>query len=244
VNAPAASPSPPAWETVDAVEGWFTFESYCLWNALLPVQPESGDLVEVGVHKGRSARVLAGHRRAGEQVRLCDPALSGGVPAGLEDCEILAQRSSLLQLERSTVRWFHIDGEHSGRAVYGDLATADAALAEGGLIALDDFFSPQYPQITEAVYGYLRDHPYSLRLVLVGFLKAYLCRPSHYLFYQDFIVRGLPGAMAALGAPVSLCKTSGPEDCFTFGVYAYREDLGRRHGTNGRLPLVGLAEFR
>jgi len=217
-------------------------------------QHEPGHLFEIGVFKGRSASVLAAHRRPDERLILCDPSLAGGLPKGLNTVPahaltLYAERSSFLpgkiaDLARG-VRFVSIDGEHSGRAVYNDLSIADAVLSDIGIVALDDFFSPQYPQITAATYDYLARHPYSFCLMLVGFLKGYLCRPAAYRHYQDLMVSRLPGLMAAAGAPVSLCKTGGPEDSFTFGLYPFREDLGTRHGPgHGRLQIIGTAEFR
>ena len=71
-------------------------------------------------------------------------------------------------------RWIHIDGEHSGPAVRNDLAIAAALIAPGGIICLDDFFTPAYPQITAAVFEFLASCRDELQLFLVGYNKAYL----------------------------------------------------------------------
>ena len=49
-----------SWEKIDAIPGWFMFQSYCVWRALLDQQARvAGDLFEIGVWRGRSASLLA-----------------------------------------------------------------------------------------------------------------------------------------------------------------------------------------
>ena len=62
-----------SWEKIDAIPGWFMFQSYCVWRALLDQQARiTGDLFEIGVWRGRSASVLASYRKGGEKLYLCD----------------------------------------------------------------------------------------------------------------------------------------------------------------------------
>src|SRR4030081_1212212 len=61
------------WEKIGAIPGWFMFQSYCVWRALLDQQAAtSGDLFEIGVWRGRSASVLANYRKGDEKLFLCD----------------------------------------------------------------------------------------------------------------------------------------------------------------------------
>src|SRR5258708_29570472 len=62
-----------SWEKIDAIPGWFMFQSYCVWRALLDQQARvAGDLFEIGVWRGRSASVLASYRQGDEKLYLCD----------------------------------------------------------------------------------------------------------------------------------------------------------------------------
>jgi len=62
-----------SWEKIDAIPGWFMFQSYCVWRALLDQQARiPGDLFEIGVWRGRSASVLASYRKSDEKLYLCD----------------------------------------------------------------------------------------------------------------------------------------------------------------------------
>src|SRR5260370_20629482 len=62
-----------SWEKIDAIPGWFMFQSYCVWRALLDQQARvAGDLFEIGVWRGRSASLLASHRKGCAEPYLCD----------------------------------------------------------------------------------------------------------------------------------------------------------------------------
>src|SRR5260370_13145812 len=62
-----------SWEKSEAIPGWFMFQSYCVWRALLDQQARvSGDLFEIGVWRGRSASLLASYRKGDEKLYLCD----------------------------------------------------------------------------------------------------------------------------------------------------------------------------
>src|SRR5260370_6142464 len=62
-----------SWEKIDAIPGWFMFQSYCVWRALLDQQARvAGDLFEIGVWRGRSASLLASYRKGCEKLYLCD----------------------------------------------------------------------------------------------------------------------------------------------------------------------------
>src|SRR3954452_3184915 len=66
-------PTTLSWDKVDAIPGWFMFQSYCLWRALLDHQATvAGDLFEIGVWRGRSASILAAYRKPDEKLYLCD----------------------------------------------------------------------------------------------------------------------------------------------------------------------------
>src|SRR3954453_21291106 len=121
-----------SWEKIDAIPGWFMFQSYCVWRALLDQQARiTGDLFEIGVWRGRSASVLASYRKGGEKLYLCDLRLDEEAvqrairSVGAEPVNIVplsgpsADLPARLDLQamHQTVRWFHIDGEHTGTAV-------------------------------------------------------------------------------------------------------------------------------
>jgi hypothetical protein len=59
-----------SWEKIDAIPGWFMFQSYCVWRALLDQQTRiTGDLFEIGVWRGRSVAAAHGEPQCSVAVR-------------------------------------------------------------------------------------------------------------------------------------------------------------------------------
>jgi len=73
--------------------------------------------------------------------------------------------------EGATVRLFSVDGDHSKKAVLHDLEVAEAALSPEGVIIADDLFNVWYPNVTEAVYDFLRS-PAAKDLTPIAFISA------------------------------------------------------------------------
>ncbi len=231
-----------SWEKIDAIPGWFGFHSYALWRSLLDFQAQSvrGDLFEIGVWKGRSAAVLASYCREGEKLHLCDLDLDdAAVRAAFAAVDshpknvvtfsgpshTLPGRLDLRAMHRS-VRWLHIDGEHTGTAVYAELELANAIVGPDGLVIIDDFFSPRYPANTTEALRYMEKNPFHFRLLAVAFNKAYLCRPEALPRYMDFMVAGLSDALLGYDCKCTIWKTTGPWDTDAVGVTGFVDAAG------------------
>jgi hypothetical protein len=83
----------------------------------------------------------------------------------------------------------HIDGGHSMEETYHDISLAAAISLQGGLIAIDDYFNPSFPGVSEGAILFARDHPDVLRPVAIGFNKVLLQKnpvviPVHELFQR------------------------------------------------------------
>ena len=76
---------------------------------------------------------------------------------------------------RDSVRFLHIDGEHSFEAVVSDLDLCAELINERGIVAVDDVFTAASPCVTEALYYWLARNREKLVMFLVGYQKAYLC---------------------------------------------------------------------
>ena len=231
------------WDKIDAIPGWFMPQSYGVWRALLDRQAEAnvaGDLFEIGVWRGRSASILANYRREQEKLYLCDLRLdeeavrnsirsTGIEPANLvplsgPSCDLPARLD--LKAMHQTVRWLHIDGEHTGPAVYRELEFANTIVNAQGIVVVDDFFSPRYPANTTEAIRYLEKNPFHFRLLAVGFNKGYFCRPESLPLYMDFLASGMSRALMAYGCKATLFKTTGPWDTDAVGITDYVEDAG------------------
>ncbi len=226
------------------VTGWFSAESAAIWDILLGYQTASqirGNLLEIGVYQGKSAAMVALHCQTNETCVLVDALPLNGVQRRIEElvpnakCQYIQEMSQYLPrypFVRDTARdfrWIHIDGEHSAQAVSNDLVIAESLLSDRGILVLDDFFSPSYPQITQVLFRFLETNPSRLSLILCGYNKGYLCRPKAVREYLTFIRSFLYPNMAKRNCGrVTICKTSEPADMNTFGVIDRDNDMDYR----------------
>ncbi len=131
--------------------------------------------------------------------------------------EILADQR--LDGLRGACRWVHIDGEHSGPAVENDLDLAASLLAPRGVICLDDFFTPAYPQITRATFDWLHRQGGSFALFLLGYNKCYLSRADDTAAYLSFAKERMLVELERRDfAEVTIWKAADPADMNGFGV--------------------------
>ncbi len=100
----------------------------------------------------------------------------------------------MAKLGGGSVRLFHIDGEHSRKALAADLELATAVIAPGGLIVLDDMLHPGYPTLMVAVQEYLERHPEMTvlcvidRETIVAATKFVLCRADWFKRYESVML--------------------------------------------------------
>lgn len=186
--------------------------------------------------KGKSAALLAVRSDPSETVVLVDPALRREATDLVAEAhpvnnvllraksQDIADNEEILAMH-GRCRWIHIDGEHSGRAVRNDLAIAARLVAPDGIICLDDFFAPAYPQITESAFRFLDERKDDFRLFLTGFRKGYVCRRSAAPDYLRFVMERLPTECRRRGfTDFTLCKTTDPADMNCFGQTPRRND--------------------
>jgi len=221
-----------------ATDGWFALEAAAAWNAFLAFQRErgpAGNLLEIGVWHGKSAALLALHTDPLRETcvlvdcYLNDPAVKETLAktgdAWRETVKFVRRDSASLVIDPmvvegfSSFRFIHIDGEHSARAVSSDLSLAQTLLAANGIVCIDDFLSWLYPQVTEAVFRYLRENPDHFTLFLCGHNKGYLARTHFVHEYLAFCDHRLQDEVEAHGFELMLAKTTQPAElnCFSLG---------------------------
>lgn len=140
-----------------------------------------GSLCEIGVHHGRLFLILALSRRPGEVALAIDlfedDAVNTGVHAGrdgalqrnarmlgipLSSEEIVKSSSHDLTADQiksraqGSIRFFSIDGGHLYGDVENDLRLAQQCISTDSIIAVDDFFSVLWPEVSFATYDFLR----------------------------------------------------------------------------------------
>ena len=216
------------------VPGWFEQPAIALWDSLLTFQKQSesnGHFVEIGVWKGRSAALMALHCEENESCVFVDVKEMEEARSRITEivpkarCIYIQKHSQQLIYQPEILeiagkaRWVHIDGEHTSEAVMRDLDSADILIKRGGMVVVDDFFSPAYPQVTQAVFQYLMTRPNRFSLVLSGYQKAYLCRPIAAHAYLEFIKNSLYSEMSSRGfGKITIWKTTEPSEMNTFGI--------------------------
>jgi predicted O-methyltransferase YrrM len=229
--------------------GYTIPQSMCIWDFLLEFQSRTwqpASLLEIGVYHGQSAMMLALHCKAEETILLIDPndfveearkVLSKFAAAKFE---ILKVRSSdtrswaLTSRYTHALRWIHIDGDHKAEAVWNDLLLANDLLADTGIICVDDFFNPGYPQLTYTVDRFLEQNRAQLQLFLCGYNKGYLARPGAMQKYLEAIRQDLARAITTRGfTDFTIFKTDYPNVVNAFGVV---------HGRWGDFEYYGLDE--
>ncbi|MFF8769330.1 class I SAM-dependent methyltransferase [Kitasatospora sp. NPDC015120] len=141
----------------------------------------TGDILELGSYLGRSAVLLGDHLRPGERLTVCDLFDSQADDADNDAEMAMSYRSSLTRrgfeanylafhpelptivqaptsvladgrIPAGSCRFVHVDASHLYEHVTGDIEVARRALAEGGLVALDDYRSEHTPGVSAAVW--------------------------------------------------------------------------------------------
>ncbi|MGW2250655.1 class I SAM-dependent methyltransferase [Kitasatospora sp. NPDC001660] len=141
----------------------------------------AGDILELGSYLGRSAVLLGDHLRPGERLTVCDlfDSDAGDADNAAEMAmsyhktltrsafeanylafhatlpEIVQAPTSVLadgRIPAGSCRFAHVDASHLYEHVAGDIAVARAALADDGLVALDDYRSEHTPGVSAAVW--------------------------------------------------------------------------------------------
>lgn len=160
----------------------------------------AGDVFEIGCHHGKSTVLLGAMVSSTERLGVCDlfsEQTTNVSNSGCGDLDIFRRNmkplvdnglrldvfqqnsQTLLKTEiGQSVRFFHVDGGHNADEALNDLRLASNCLVEGGIIALDDPFRPEWPGVTEAVIRFL-DENYDYRAVVVGFNKLILSKKRH-----------------------------------------------------------------
>jgi hypothetical protein len=197
------------------VPGWLHGHSARFIADLSDIQKRkglSGSVGEIGVHMGRLFILLHLTRSPGEtsfaidvfgdqhlnvdrsgagdrEKFLANVARWGGSTDGIE----LIQKSSLAVRPEEILnragrcRLLSIDGGHTEECVLNDMRLAEAVLQEHGIVILDDYFHPSWPDVSTGTARYALDPSTRLRPFAITSGKVYFARPEWHAFYRDAI---------------------------------------------------------
>ncbi len=180
------------------VEGWIGAPGVIdMMRAVGTIQDElgvSGPLCEIGVHHGRFFLVLyllsRGGERAlavdlfGEAAIVPDGSGKGDAERFLANVDRHAGDRSPIEIVRGDTtrmkpedlsrvagapfRLFSVDGGHSAAVTCHDLELAEATLAPGGIIIVDDYFNHAWPGVSEGVNRHFFHGNTRLSPVVIG----------------------------------------------------------------------------
>jgi hypothetical protein len=248
------------------IEGWFDFDAALLfmkYNQLAFRPEERGNVLEIGVHHGLSTIAIAALKGAGKQLAAIDlfedqqkKNISG---SGCGDRQRFESNLREFYPDSAFVRtiarpsgeltpsdlgsgftFSHIDGGHSPEEVYHDLKLCYDVSVDGGLIALDDYFNPEYPGVCEGAVEFSLRHPGALHPLVAGCHKVLFQKPRdkapdvNAAFLQAFpgleykTVRMWKSPVILLGTPLRDhidLYASTPENVVRFGSAGMRARL-------------------
>jgi hypothetical protein len=191
------------------IHGWLRPEAATLIARLAKSQTIVGNVGEIGVHHGKLFLLLHLLRREGERSVAVDLFeqqhlnidRSGrgdravfernlAMIAGAANDVIIASADSttlstdnLLKLGGGPFRLFSIDGGHTADITENDLTIASEALADGGLLILDDYFNERWPAVSEGTNRFLSQGP-RVQPIGSGHGKTFLTTPAYAELYR------------------------------------------------------------
>jgi Methyltransferase domain len=219
----------------DNVEGMLSPFSMAVMDSLLSFQATrgvKGDIVELGVYRGKSATILSGRLSVGEQLHLYDIAdyfdrdalKKTGAPISfnIANTTDLSRRS--FRSFKGKIRFCHIDASHMFEPTMHEMALADYMLAADGILCLDDYTNLNYSQILAATFKYLFTRRTDLTMFMVTDEKAYLCRRSRFPAHAEFVLKSIISKMAERGVPEACIART--DDTPTYGAFYLRRKNG------------------
>jgi hypothetical protein len=185
-------------KSFSTIQGAFQLDAallFAAYNQLICAQGISGDVLEIGVHHGLSAIATAsliGPGRRFFAIDLFEELQTQNTSnSGSGDKEIFIRNleafygdikfiqfinSNSLDLKPrdfgSEFSFCHVDGGHSDNETYRDLLLCSEILLPGGLLALDDYFNPSYPGVSEGAVRFMLNHGEQLIPIAIGFNKV------------------------------------------------------------------------
>jgi len=162
-------------------------------------QGYNGSVAEIGVFYGRSFALMAKAITPGEKALGIDLYDIDGqseyvekmlVDESLQNCMLHAGSSmEITSLEIKSmvgdIRFFSVDGGHEQSCVEYDAELSLDSLSPDGIIAFDDFFNPQYPDLTVAVIKFIEKR--GVTAFCITRSKLYVCKRERYETYLDFV---------------------------------------------------------
>lgn len=168
---------------VETIPGYFNCDDAQHFWLLLELQAAAempGDLLEIGTWKGRSAAFLSFFVRSGERLYLSDVFSAPATDKYPEYPSADSVRDAVLGLNPDAagrmvfiegdsrqlalpgeprLRFAHVDGGHSFDECLADLRRVGPLVCAGGVVAVDDYDHPDWPEVKPATDQWLAENP-------------------------------------------------------------------------------------
>lgn len=178
------------------------------FDSIFSTHSITGHIAEIGVHHGLSFFLFSALRSDAElcfaidlfedQHLNIDHSGSGSLDAFVTHLDtllpiekpfvkVLKRDSLTFSLQEFTglfapagVKLFSVDGGHTALHVCNDLTLVQEVLVPGGIVALDDFFGPHWPDVTAGFYQFLATRNRRLSPLLIFQNKLFLTTASEH----------------------------------------------------------------
>lgn len=84
-------------------------------------------------------------------------------------------------------RIFSIDGCHEAATTDRDMQNAFDCLVDGGVIIMDDYFSPNWPGVSEGVNSFMQKNDGKVKPFFIAWNKIFFTQPEHAPKYLELI---------------------------------------------------------
>ncbi len=199
-----------------SVPGWLNDYSARVIVALSRIQTQrgvTGCVGEIGVHMGRLfilLKLLASDDEKAiaidvfsDQHLNMDQSGRGDRQRFLANLERYASGDGVVALQASSLdvraddilarvgpcRLFSIDGGHTAECTLNDLRLAERVLAPGGIVILDDYFNPSWPDVAAGASAHFLDRATELRPFAIAPNKLFLVRLEDHSAYLGALRR-------------------------------------------------------
>jgi hypothetical protein len=201
------------------IAGWLSRIDAEIFRSVLTAQNISGlsgSVAEIGVHHGRSFILLCLGLVQGEKAYCVDifddqhlnrdksgrgdritlernlqrfGIASEQVRIDPRSSEFVHPDDLISQVGR--IRLFSIDGGHWFNIVVNDLVLAEDVLVDYGVIALDDFYRAEWPDVSAGYFQWSTRRKRPIVPFAIGFKQLYLCQSDRVDFYQQALARNI-----------------------------------------------------
>jgi hypothetical protein len=203
-------------KVVNSIEGWFEWQSICPLLEIVNNNQEKGNILEIGVHHGKSFIPMITLLRDNEIAVACDVFEdqqfnydNSGKGCSLKlkenikkvyDNDNIFDKIKIIKSDSTKMnsdeylhytngdkyRIISIDGCHTQSATLIDLRNAIKILSNDGIIILDDYFNHFWPGVKFGIDKFMEENN-DYRLVYLNANKFIICHKDNYTKYINIL---------------------------------------------------------